>query len=1068
MKKYFCVLFVFGMALLCASSGWGQAQITSGTVQGDVLDEKGGSVPGASVEAKNLDTNYLRIESTNNDGHFALLSLAPGRYTLTITKQGFATVLQENVNLTVGQVLTIPVTLKISAVAQQIVVTDVPTVEVTKTESSSTLNELTVSSTPVVGRKFEDLLTLTPGVAITQGPDGDEINFNGQRGIFNNVSLDGGDYNNGFFGEQEGGQRAAIDITLDAVKEFQVVASGANAEFGRTAGGVVNVITKSGTNDVHGSAFEYFRTEGLTAATSDGKPLDNFRRNQFGGSMGGPIIKDKLFFFGAGEGIREDLTRKNLSVPIGTPCSVANPVFNTNITDAAIAASPDCQRQVLVNFMQTNFNEKDGLPVDHLVRNGAAFGRVDYNLNTKNQIFGSYNYDYSKNSNQTFDVPAYGTTANGIEGPSKIQAINTNWFTTLSNTMLNEAHFTYARENRPRIATDPTSVPDTNVGSSGFAFRFGQPFFLEPTVDELFWRTDIRDNFTIIRGKHTIKVGGEWVHSNNTQIFRGFFNGLYFFTDPVGYLHYSTPGGAGFGPTAAECADGTFTDISLVTGITSTTSGICPDGSQFNGGPLKLYLQKGPTSAGQTKDQSGASSINNEEFAVFLQDTWKVTRNLTLNYGLRWEAQHFPDPVIPPSKTAYGRNLSDPKFPSTGFLPNQNKMFQPRIGFAWDIKGNGKSALRASWGIFNARQNMLTQVGAITTNGVQQQTLAAGTCLFTFPVAGVNHCGQNSAGGPPPTFPNTVPIPPLAAGQFPFQAGVTVFDKNYANPRIYTTNVGYEQELFAGWAGYLDVTISKGVHLTRFINPNVCCSSADLIPAADTNPGFGPFYTSPNPFGNLGTMTDVASSAKSLYRGATIGVRKRFSNRFQMEANYVWSEDLDDDSNERDPFSFRYLDLFNLAKEYSYSDRDEKHKFNFITNADLPAGFKLDVRMQAHTAQPASSNPNGTGTGALCSATEAVHRVQLGLGPGGSNVDCGRNFLRKDNGYFAFNFGLARSFRLGERMQLIPKLEVFNLFNNKNNVNTLTTGTALEDFDGFIRQGVGDPRQAQLSIRFAF
>jgi len=1058
MKKYLCVLFVSAMSLLCAPSGWAQAQITSGTVQGDVLDEKGGSVPDAKVDAKNLDTNYLQTESTNNDGHFAFLSLAPGRYTLTITKQGFATVLQENVNLTVGQVLTIPVTLKISSVAQQIVVTDVPTVEVTKTESSSTLNELTVSSTPVVGRKFEDLLTLTPGVAITQGPDGDEINFNGQRGIFNNVSLDGGDYNNGFFGEQEGGQRAAIDITLDAVKEFQVVASGANAEFGRTAGGVVNVITKSGTNDIHGSAFEYFRTEALTAATSDGKPLDNFRRNQFGGSMGGPIIKDKLFFFGAGEGIRENLTRPNLSVPMGTACAVTNPVFNSNITDAAIAASSDCQRQVLVNFMQTNFNEKDGLPVDHLVRNGAGFGRVDYNLNAKNQIFGSYNYDYSKNSNQTFDVPAYGTTANGIEGPSKIQAINTNWFTTLSNTMLNEAHFTYARENRPRIATDPTSVPDTNIGSAGFAFRFGQPFFLEPNVNELFWRTDIRDNFTVIRGKHTIKVGGEWVHSNNTQVFRGFFNGLYFFDSTTGFLHYASTGGPGFGPTTLECSTnglvtGTLSYSDLATG--------CPAGSTPTGGPLKLFLQKGPTRAGVTKDQSGASSINNEEFALFLQDTWKVTRNLTLNYGLRWEAQHFPDPVIPPLQTAYGQNLSNPKFPSTGFLPNQNEMFQPRIGFAWDIKGNGKSALRASWGIFNARQNMLTQVGVITTNGVQQQTIAAGTFFNT---------ANPKAAPPGPTYapPFTDPVAPLPAGTFPFQAGVTVFDKNYANPRIYTTNVGYEQEIASGWAGYLDVTISKGVHLTRMTNPNVCCSTADLIPTADVNAGGGPSYTGPAPFPNLGAMVDVASSAKSLYRGATIGVRKRFSNRFQMEANYVWSEDLDDDSNERDPFSYRYYDFFNLAREYSYSDRDEKHKFNFITNADLPAGFKLDVRMQAHTAQPASANPNGTGTGPLCSASEAVHRVQLGLGPGGSNVDCGRNFLRKDNGYFAFNFGLARSFHLGERIQLIPKLEVFNLFNNKNNVNTLTTGTALEDFDGFIRQGVGDPRQAQLSIRLAF
>src|SRR5437879_8193271 len=215
MRKMLSAFFVLTLALGLASSGWGQSQITSGTVQGDVLDEKGGSVAGATVEAKNLDTNFTQTETTDTDGHFSLRSLASGRYTLTISKQGFTSVLQQNVNLTVGQTLTIPVTLKVSSVAQQIVVTDVPVIETTKTESSSTLSELTVSGTPVLGRKFEDLLTLTPGVSITQGPDGDEINFNGQRGIFNNISLDGGDYNNGFFGEQLGGQRAAIDITLE-------------------------------------------------------------------------------------------------------------------------------------------------------------------------------------------------------------------------------------------------------------------------------------------------------------------------------------------------------------------------------------------------------------------------------------------------------------------------------------------------------------------------------------------------------------------------------------------------------------------------------------------------------------------------------------------------------------------------------------------------------------------------------------------------------------------------------------------------------------------------------------
>ncbi|PYU08268.1 MAG: TonB-dependent receptor, partial [Acidobacteria bacterium] len=253
---------IAGILLLlgCAAASRGQVQSTTGTIQGDVTDAKGGGVPGAAVEIKNLSTNYSRTVTTDNDGHFVFLLLQPGNYRLTVTKQGFATTVEENISLTVGQAITLPIVLKVSAVSERIEVSAVPVVETTTTSSASTLNELAVANTPVLGRKFEDLLTLTPGVSIVQGPDGDEINFNGQRGIFNNISLDGGDYNNGFFGEQMGGQRAAIDISLEAVKEFQVVASGANAEFGRTAGGVVNVITKSGTNEIHGSGFEYFRT----------------------------------------------------------------------------------------------------------------------------------------------------------------------------------------------------------------------------------------------------------------------------------------------------------------------------------------------------------------------------------------------------------------------------------------------------------------------------------------------------------------------------------------------------------------------------------------------------------------------------------------------------------------------------------------------------------------------------------------------------------------------------------------------------------------------------------------
>jgi hypothetical protein len=1005
----------------------GQVQATYGSIQGDVSDVSGAAVPDAAVEADEIDTAASHRVQTDSSGHFEFPSLPPGPYTVKISKSGFATTIQENLNLTVGRTASLKLALQVAGQTESIIVTSAPVIDVVTDSSSTTLGEQTIATTPVLGRKFEDLVTMTPGVSIVQGPDGDEININGQRGIFNNISLDGGDYNNGFFGEQSGGQRAAVDITLEAVKEFQIVASGANAEFGHTGGGVVNVITKSGTNNFHGSLFEYQRLESLTANTSDGKPLTDFHREQFGGAAGGYIVKDKLFYFGAAEGIDENLLRPNLSEPIGSACSVSNPTVTND--EALINSTPDCQRQALLTYFKTNFNEDEGQPVDHVVHNGAFFGRLDYNLNQKNLLYGSYNFDYSRNPNQTFDVASYGTTANGIEGPAHIHTLNFNLISTLSDHRLNEAHLTYGYETRPRTPIDPKAVPDTGIGFSP-SFRFGQPFFLGPGSSESFYHIDFKDNLSFILGRHTVKVGAAYLFSHNVQVFDGFALGRYIFGSVDGFLHYASTGGNGFGPNTQSCSDGSY--------VTTTP---CPDGTTNFGSPLFLYLQDAGTKAGETVQQAGYSSIANHEPAVYVQDTWQATRRLVLNYGLRWEAQFFPDPVIPPSQTAYGANLSDPAFPSTGKIPNQTAEFQPRVGFAWDIFGRGKSVLRASGGIFNARQNMLTEVGAITTNGVQQQTIFI--------------CTDSQGNAYEPTYAGDCPVNPLAPGTFPAGAGVTVFDKNYHNPRIYTYNVGYDQQISQDFVAFLDFTDSKGVYLTRFENPNV---GPDVVPAVNADTVS---YSGDAPFPNLGSITNTISNAKSLYRGLTVGLRKRMSHHYQFEAQYTYSVDRDDDSNERDPFTFRYANLYDLAAEYSLSDRDERHKFNAFGLGELPFGFKGNFRIQQHSAEPETDNVNGDGTGAPCSYNNSLTRFVDG-------VDCGRNHLRKDNAFFVFDFGVARPFAFHDgKFQLVPRVEVFNTFNNTNNLNPLSS-PALFDFSGFLRVGVGDPRQAQLSLRFEF
>ena len=1030
MKSLSSVTYGFLVVLLAAGGSFvaGQVQATNGRIQGDVIDAGGAAVTGAQVEALQVETATSHEAVTDKSGYFEFPSLLPGHYTVKITKTGFAPTIQENLNLTVGLTTSLRLVMQVAGTTESVVVTDTPLMDVSTVSASTTLSDITIASSPVLGRKFEDLLTLTPGVSISQGPDGDEININGQRGIFNNVSLDGGDYNNGFFGEQSGGQRAAVDITLEAVREFQIVSSGANAEFGRTGGGVVNVITKSGTKDFHGSLFEYQRLEGLATSASDGTPLTDFHREQFGGSAGGQIVKDKLFYFGAAEGIDENLLRANLSAynakALGSSaCAVSSPVFMSNISEAQISANGDCQRQVLINFFKTNFSENEGLPVDHTIHNGAFFGRGDYNISPKHLLYTSYNFDYSRNPNQTFDVATYGPSANGIEGPAHIQTLNGNLISTFDEHRLNEAHITFGHETRPRSAINPKSVPDTGIGFFP-SFRFGQPFFLGPGASEVFYHLDFKDNFSYIIGRHTVKFGGEYLFSHNTQVFDGFALGRYIFGDVVGFLHYASPAstGQGFGPSTQSCSDGSYV---------STAS--CPEGTTNFGSPLFLYLQDAGVRAGESVQQAGYSSIANHEPAAYIQDTWQANSRLTLNYGLRWEAQFFPDPVTPPTQTAYGQYLSDPRFPSTGHIPNQKTEFQPRLGFNYNIFGNGHTVLRASGGIFNARQNMLTEVGAITTNGAQQQTIAGVT----------------------PVYPNPWPVTAIPEGQYPAGAGVTVFDRHYHNPRIYQYDVGFDQQVGSDFVAFVDFNDSKGVYLTRFVNPNI--GSTVVLPLNSDTVS----YSGSVPFANIGTITDTISNAKSLYRGLTVGMRKRMSHHYQFEAQYTLSVDRDDDSNERDPFTFRYANFYNLKAEYSYSDRDERHKFNAFGLGELPLGFQLNTRIQQHSAEPETDNSLGTGTGAPCGFNNSQTRFVNG-------TDCGRNHLRKDNAFFVFDFGVARPFLFHDsKMSLVPKVEVFNAFNNTNNLNPLSS-PALFDFSGFLRVGVGDPLQAQLALRFVF
>ncbi len=292
-----------------------QSQATTGVIEGTVVDASASALPGATVVVRNTGTNFEQTLSTDRQGRFRALQLPLGSYRVTVSLQGFTTLVRDGLTLEVGQTITLPLKLEISAVQQEVKVTaEAPVVEKTRTEGSTRIDEKAVQNLPNNGHNFLDFTKLTPGVTIVQGPDGDELSINGQKGIENNISVDGADFNNPFFGEQRGGQRPAFTFNLDAVQEVVVVADGANAEFGRSTSGFVNVVTKSGTNDMHGSGHLYYKNQNLSARPqkADGSkdPSFDFNQGQLGATLGGPIQKDSLFYFLAFDGQRARSTKQ--------------------------------------------------------------------------------------------------------------------------------------------------------------------------------------------------------------------------------------------------------------------------------------------------------------------------------------------------------------------------------------------------------------------------------------------------------------------------------------------------------------------------------------------------------------------------------------------------------------------------------------------------------------------------------------------------------------------------------------------------------------------------------------
>ena len=1095
------------LVLSISAIAMAQSQASSGQIVGTVKNPNGELVPGATVTITNKAKGITQTLVTNGDGGFSAVALPPGDYTLEVTAQGFGPFTQTGYKVEVGSSLDANITLQVSAVNEEVLVTG-SAVETTQVQATTNINETSINSGPINGRRFQDFVLATPGAQID--PLRGQISLSGQRGINGNVQIDGADYNNPFFGGLRGGERSnqALTIPLGAVKEFQVVASGYNAEFGRSTGGIVNAVTKSGTNEFHGSAFYVDRSAGIAAKNAFGQVAAPTQQ-QFGGAVGGPLPiprfgeggrshyggKDKSFFFVAYE--QQKLLQSR--------AVLMNNLRQAGILSSTIASGID----EALNFSLS----KEG-PYPQTNDAKVFLMRYDFNFNQKNQFNIRYNHSVNTALNAVTAGTSLTPTTNSALSNNGTEGDNSNTFvgqltTFLSSTTINELRGQYSKENRPRLANELSPLIQAVYGN------FGTVNFLPTTESD--YRVQFADNLTLIRGSHTLKVGGEYNFAKASQVFafRQFgqfsFSGLG--TDAASVVQVLRILSVGGNTTTANA------------NATATGTGVLDPINRFDDTRVRYARNIG----------NGLLTLSSPQYAGYAQDSWRVRPNFTLNFGLRYEAQIMPQPDT--SNTTATNAVLNATLPlgsvDPRVIPSQKNQWAPRGGFAWDPWKNGKGVIRGYAGIYYAAtpiltlaaplNNFRTPFGDVTLtlpstglptslNTVYKQFKSIGIDLNNFalgnlPILSIDQVNQilaniSAAGGATVNLLNGLQV--VAGGQ------------HFKNPRSFQFGGGFEREIARGLTvgANFDYVKTTRLNFNRDYDlPTPIIRPGDL----SLRPFFGivsstvigaqnrPIAT----FGNTGYVQVRDPSAHSQYQAFTVRgqLRRKFG---QFDAFYTLSRNLDSDSTERNATFASYDNAFNLAPEYNYGAIDRRHVVAFSSVLNLPWGFELGMTSRYLSGAPidvsVSSIVDPSGLSSLAASYAALVTLQHSTS-GDLNQDAGnfndrpylapgvsskRNSYRNKSLKF-LDLRLQRNFKFGEKFELAPSVEVFNVFNFKNITLASTTATnygnpginentgavlapsnptflALRDAAGnlLLTNSPGNPRQIQLGLRLRF
>jgi outer membrane receptor protein involved in Fe transport len=1035
-----CLAFGFG-------SAFGQSQ-TFGAIGGVVKDPQGAILQNANVTVKNEETNKEMSGTTDSEGRFRIPQLDPGNYTVTVNATGFAAFTQQKVVVEVGRITPLDINLTVGGATETVQVTsEAPVINTQQQDFSTNVNQTSINELPINGRRWSNFALLTPGSV----PDGNFglISFRGISGLLNNNTIDGGDNNQAFFSEERGRTRISYSISQSAIREFQVNTSNFSAEYGRAAGGVVNAVTKSGTNEFHGQAFYYQRNNRWGARNPLGtlttfnaatgqfsvvglKPVDV--RHQFGGNIGGRIIKDKLFFF-----FNYDQQKRNFpGIARFTNSNYLTTVNSTLLASRGITTSD-------INSSLAFLTNETG-PTPRRGDQKLYLPKIDWNINSKNTLTATYNRLRwaSPNGIQTQPTNTFARSSFGNDFVN-LDSLNLRLASTITNTFLNEFRFQYGRDNEFEFSTPPLpGEPTTSLnGRSPDVFltggiEFGAPTFLERPAfpDEKRWQ--YADTMTWTRGNHTLKFGADINHVNDLQDnLRNEF-GAYTYSNIndfiVDYVNFA------------------------VRPLPATTA--CATGSgKFRG---KCYTSNYAQGFGPTR-----FDFTTNDYSFFFQDDYRVTPRLTLNLGLRYEYEQMPKPF-----------LTNPLLPQSNQLPNDKNNFGPRVGFAYALTSDNKTSFRGGYGLYYGRIENSTILNALTNTG--------------------NTGGQTQVSVSPTS--SAAPIFPFILASAP--AGTTsvqFFRPGYQAPMIHEADVVIERQVSRNTVVSASFLVSVGKHLPYFIDTNLNAPTTTRTYTIVDGPFAGqlytvPYFTGARPDPNFAAKTVITDTVDSKYFGFVVQANRRLTSGLQFQTSYTLSSARD---NGQTSTTFTTTNLpfnsFDQSGEWGRSAFDRRHKFvaSVVYNPKLFGdgdskvgrtifnGFTIAPIFTAYSGQPVTAVQSGS---ALTTAPPVGFGSNTAGGVNGSGGATRFALTQRD----AFqmpriintDLRISRRFRLKESMNLEALVEGFNIFNRTQVTNVDSTiyrasGTTLIFNPNFLTTTEAGgtlfrERQIQFALRFEF